>query len=253
MARQNYKQAVKKAQLHANKQAKQRLIIRISYSALMLSLVLWAWTAIHNPRFFPIKQMVIKGHYHHVDTAALQSLLRPYLHTALFSLNSNTIQHELEALPWVETAIIHKSWLGKVTILLEEKVPIAFWGNNGLVTGQGEIFFSQKFHEEFDLPKIYSSANLMKESLGLLQQMQVMLNTIKLKINSLTLSERQAVMLELIPASGQGNIKVLLGQLETRARLQRFINVYPKVFEKRLGEVQYADMRYTNGMAVRWK
>ena len=47
-------------------------------------------------------------------------------------------------------------------------------------------------------------------------------------------------------------LKVQLGQNEILTRLQRFVKVYPKVFANGKKKAKTVDLRYANGMAIRW-
>jgi cell division protein FtsQ len=44
-----------------------------------------------------------------------------------------------------------------------------------------------------------------------------------------------------------------LGRQHTARRLLRFVRVYPRALEPRLEAIDSIDLRYTNGLAVRWR
>ena len=53
---------------------------------------------------------------------------------------------------------------------------------------------------------------------------------------------------------GRANeIEVVLGRENVLERLQRLTKIYPGALAKRSAEIKSIDLRYTNGMAVRWK
>ena len=68
-----------------------------------------------------------------------------------------------------------------------------------------------------------------------------------LRIMRLTLDERGAWELEL----GDG-LQVRLGRQDVHERLERFIRLASPMVAKRVGEISYVDMRYTNGFSVGW-
>src|ERR1700722_17424438 len=100
MSRKN-KQAVRTKEVHANKQAKQQFLLRATYLILLLSIVVWGWSIVRNPNFFPLKQIVICGQYKNTNPNAIKAILQPYLNTGLLRLNTTAIQEQLEDLPWI--------------------------------------------------------------------------------------------------------------------------------------------------------
>ena len=65
-------------------------------------------------------------------------------------------------------------------------------------------------------------------------------------IESLNLTKRHSWELQV-----KGGPKLILGRGDARARLQRFIDVYPLLEERE--RIAYLDMRYDTGIAVGWK
>ena len=47
-------------------------------------------------------------------------------------------------------------------------------------------------------------------------------------------------------------VEIKLGREQLLARLQRFVDIYPRVLAQRAGSIATVDMRYVNGFAVRW-
>jgi cell division protein FtsQ len=48
-------------------------------------------------------------------------------------------------------------------------------------------------------------------------------------------------------------MKLNVGHKDILTRLDHFVKVYSKIVGDRVAEVDYIDLRYPNGMAVRWK
>ena len=47
-------------------------------------------------------------------------------------------------------------------------------------------------------------------------------------------------------------IKMHVGYKDVLTRISHFVKVYPKIVGERANDVEYIDLRYSNGMAVRW-
>ena len=48
-------------------------------------------------------------------------------------------------------------------------------------------------------------------------------------------------------------VKLALGRSQRTERLQRFKQVYNKLFAEKVNSIKGIDLRYTNGLAVHWK
>lgn len=48
------------------------------------------------------------------------------------------------------------------------------------------------------------------------------------------------------------DVQVELGRLDTKGRLQRFIELYPTLTQEQDKRVDYVDLRYDSGAAVGW-
>ena len=67
-----------------------------------------------------------------------------------------------------------------------------------------------------------------------------------LRLNGVRLDERGSWELELTDG-----IEVRLGRQEVETRLERFLALASPMVAKRLAEIRYVDMRYTNGSSRR--
>jgi len=73
-----------------------------------------------------------------------------------------------------------------------------------------------------------------------------------LRIASVNINERRA--LEIVLTDG---VQLLLGRVknneESVEEVQRFVNAYKGSLSPKFADVALVDLRYTNGLAVRWK
>ncbi|HSW71307.1 MAG TPA: cell division protein FtsQ/DivIB, partial [Gammaproteobacteria bacterium] len=68
------------------------------------------------------------------------------------------------------------------------------------------------------------------------------------KITSLELTPYQLWHLTL-----DNGIRLHLGHKNILTHLSQFVKVYPKIIGNKVKDVEYVDLRYPNGMAVKWK
>lgn len=245
---QRKRQAVCKQQIALKRQKRQKFILHCSYVILAISLLLWLISFLKHTQLFKINHISIEGQYTKINTKKVAKIMLPYLHTNLLTLDSYKLQQQLLTLPWVDSVKVHRHWPHELQIALSEKKAIALWYNHGLISQSGELFFPSKNTFPANLPEIDAPKDLIENSLSSLTTMDLALSTDNLSIAKLMVKQRDDISLVL-----KNGIKVLLGRDNQMERLQRFIDIFYKVFENRLNQVQYVDMRYTNGMAVKWR
>ena len=69
-----------------------------------------------------------------------------------------------------------------------------------------------------------------------------------MRIAALRLDERGAWEMDL-----DSGVTVRLGRRDVEERIERFIRTASQVIAHRLAEVNYVDMRYSNGFAIGWR
>jgi cell division protein FtsQ len=244
---QRRRQAISKEQVAAKRKFRQQLLLRCTYTVLALSLILWFFSFLRHTDLFSIEHISIEGNYSKVNIKEVAAILKPYAHSSLITLDKPDLTQQLLGLPWIKSLTISRSWPHTLIIDITEQHAVARWKNKGLLTEEGFVFSPPANTFPKDLPEIDAPKDLLEASLAQLASMDLMLSVDNLQINSLIIQERNDVSLIL-----QNGVKVLLGSDNVSGHLQRFVNIYPKVFEKRFNQVQYVDMRYTNGMAVKW-
>lgn len=216
--------------------------------AILLSISIYVYYLFHNPNFLPIKKVDFTGAYAHILKKNLEQTVYPYLHSGFFSVNLQGIEKALEKLPWVETAVVHRVWPNKLVISIKEQEPIAIWNDVGFVNAQDQLFFPDKSSLPTNLPRIFAPVSQSAQILALYKQINQELSQFGLVILTMEVSERFTWVLYL-----NNGMKLMLGNENILPRIKRFIANYVKIFGLRANEVEHVDLRYSNGMAIKWK
>lgn len=200
-----------------------------------------------NPGYFPLTQIKVNGEFHHLNPMFIQRLVTPYLQQGFFGVSTTSLQDELQQLPWINKVAVTRHWPAELEVTIFEQQPRAHWNGNALVTGQGEVFTPADANAQQNLP--YFTGPLGKQVLMLktYEDLQQLLQPLSLTIKQLYLTDRHAWQLQL----GNGII-VNLGNQDVVARLKRFAQTYQQIFAENANKINYIDMRYSNGMAVKW-
>ncbi|MED7788960.1 cell division protein FtsQ/DivIB [Francisella sp. 19X1-34] len=163
-----------------------------------------------------------------------------------FDVNTDGIEKYLHSFKGVDYTLVKKVWPSTLVIYLYDHKPIAYWNNDKILLDNMDIITPQVFSYDGELPYIESTDNDNKDYI---YQMYQELNTIAKKndtqIIKIYYSGNQFTLLL------DNDIKVALGSKKLRSRLELFFKSYQKV--KDYKSVQYFDMRYSDGFAVKYK
>ena len=58
-----------------------------------------------------------------------------------FGIRLNLMRDELLQVPWVIGAQVQRKWPNTVLLHVQERQPLALWGDNGVIDTTGKLFF----------------------------------------------------------------------------------------------------------------
>lgn len=191
----------------------------------------------------------MQGECWRIPPSSIESVIIPYVKSGYFLISLSSLQQQLlEKEPWLQSVTLSRQWPDTLVISLMQRIPVAIWNKNSLISDAGEIFSPNLATFPPDLPHFFCT----KESVqAVLQQYQIftsIANSANLSIVSIKLTAESSWSVDL-----SNDIVVMLGDQDILTRFTRFIKVYRQVFVPEHREPSYVDMRYGHGMAVRWK
>jgi len=225
-----------------------RLPVKSLLPIIVLLLVIGSWFKLRDPQSFPITTVRIEGNLQHVDRDALRQVTEPYVNSGFFSVDVTRLKQQLLDIPWIVRVSITRLWPQTLVVNVIEQQPVARWNQDQLINAQGQLFSPQSQSFPEGIPQLQGPPGLQDMVLQIYGQMSDILHHLGLQISSLQLTERRAWRLRL-----DNGMELFLGRVNAFERLQRFVSVYNQVFGSRGTDVASVDLRYTNGMAVRWK
>jgi cell division protein FtsQ len=197
---------------------------------------------VHSP-LFPVRQIHVEGSLSHVTKEQLQYIVRNELKGTFFTLDLDHTRSSFEKLPWVRQVNLRRRWPDRLEVTIEEHVALARWGTVALLNTYGERFDAASNDA---LPVLEgpdgSEFELAQGYLAFRDQ----LKTIERKPTHIWLSARRAWRIEL----DQG-LTLEIGRDNVEGRLARFVDAYPRTLAGLGASVQYVDLRYPNGFAMR--
>lgn len=196
---------------------------------------------------FPIRKVIVYG-VNHVDQEEIKTVITPLVNTGYFNINIDTIRDRLTHIPWVAEITVRRDWPDQILITMIEKNPIAKWNGSQLLSGNGEIFLPKVSRDSEELPNFFGPEGKQMIMLQYFDDINRILQPLHAKISYLELTPYSTWKLTL-----NNGIRLQMGNKDILTRLGQFVKVYPKIVGERLLDIDYIDLRYSNGVAVRWK
>lgn len=231
-----------------NEQANSSWFLKLSLTILFICVLIWGWSRLMNPQIFPIHKVQIDGEYHNVDHSVLRETILPYVQKGFWGVDLTGLKDRLLQVPWVGEVDVQRKWPDSLTIQLLEQKPIARFGENVLLNTRGELFGVAAATIPAGLPSFAGPAGQQKLMIQVYQQMSALLAPLGLRISSLVLDLRQSWQVQL-----ENGLVIYVGRVDPLQRIQRFVAIYKQALETKVATVQSVDLRYANGVAVRFK
>ncbi len=202
---------------------------------------------LHISNYFPIQTVRVYG-VNHLDQREVQAVISPLVEHGFFATNVEYIRDRMLQMPWVSDIFVRRNWPDQVSITVVEQTPVAEWNHQGLLSGTGAIFTPNRDTYPQQLPHFVGPDGKHVLMLEYATQMNRLLMPLHVKIAYLEMTPYLTWKVVL-----NNGVTVQIGHKDILTRLQHFVRVYPKIIGQRAAEVDSIDLRYSNGIAVRWK
>lgn len=168
---------------------------------------------------------------------------RPLLDFDLAALHAQVVDE-----PWIHKASVRRDWPPAIEVKIDEQIPVARWGSNGLLNHQGDIFWPQDHSSYPALPELEGPTTETQYLMAQYHALSPLFKGANVKMTGLYLEARGAWSLQL-----DNGIKVIVGREQVRDRLLRFIRLYQNALAPHAANIDTVDIRYINGAAVKWR
>lgn len=228
-----------------------RLVIRWSLLASVLMLVggtaAWGVVTLRDPSVLPLKIVRIDGDFKNLDRRTLEQAVSRAIVGNFFTIDLDRIRAEALKLAWVDQVTVRRIWPGTLNMWVEEQHPLARWGGQQLVNDRGDVFTPASKTINKDLPWLEGPIEHAVEVVNQFKQIGGRFAPLNLVIARLAMDGRGAWTIDLV----QG-MELKLGNKNTAGRIERFVQLYPRLEQNAKSKIQRVDMRYANGVAVLW-
>ena len=163
------------------------------------------------------------------------------------------MRRAFESLPWVRKVEVRRLWPDRIEVSIEEHVALARWGADTqarrLVNTYGEVFEGE-LPDAVRLPQFAGPGGSAEEVTRRYAAFRQTLAPLQLEPRQVLLSPRYAWQLRL-----SNGLTLELGRDQLKEpvleRLSRFVAFYAQTLGRLKRRLDYVDLRYPNGFALR--
>jgi cell division protein FtsQ len=206
---------------------------------------LWAGAS----SLFPLRYVRVEGEFTNVAPELLANALSPLIKAGFFGVDPQEVGAMLETVPWIGTARVARVWPDTLVIHVDERVPMARWGDTGLIdrTGRTIPAKDQVAHLEH-LPRLDAPPGRETQAIELLDRLQAGLFPMAMTVRSVSISERLSGVIVL-----SNGLQLVFGTRDPVEATRQFLSLLPRMGVKSLDGFNTVDFRYPRGFAVTWK
>jgi len=206
----------------------------------------------HSP-LLPLRHLELQGDLTHVTREQAQGAARVGAAGTFFSVDLDAVRRAFESLPWVRKVEVRRLWPDRIKVSIEEHVALARWGGDAqakrLVNTYGEVFEGE-LPDAVRLPQFTGPGGTAEEVARRYAAFRQTLAPLQLEPRQVLLSPRYAWQLRL-----SNGLTLELGRDQLKEpvlqRLARFVALYAQTLGSLNRRLEYVDLRYPNGFALR--
>jgi cell division protein FtsQ len=218
---------------------------------LSLAALLVTALAVHllRPQFdLPLTSLRIDGELQRLSAAqiAAAAAIAPGVH--LFDADLTALRARVEALPWVAHARVSRLWPDRVAVRVWERMPIARWGDAGLVDSESRSFTPAASEIPDGLPRLAGPDGREADVVTAYRALKAALEGSRLAPVALTLDARG----EWSAVTADG-ISLHFGNGNPAASAALLLGPASHALAEHFDQVASIDLHYSNGFAVGWK
>lgn len=169
----------------------------------------------------------------------------------LLSTDLAALRDQVLGLSWPRKVSIRRVWPDKILVGIERETVVAQWGDQGYLSPDGEVVRTPDANGE--MPHLRCALTGPKAALETFRHLRTLL------AGSFPADEGLAITALTENALGEwrvqlaNGVQAALGAESLHERMQRFLLAYRHLSRQGDEPLQHLDLRYSNGVAVRWR
>ena len=230
---------------------KGNIVLRLTAWSIALTLVALPLVGLLNGWFaadrWPVRKLELQAEFANVSAEQIRAAAAPAIDVGFFAVDLAQVQGAVGRLPWVEKVEARKLWPDTIVLRVYEQRPFAHWGADRLIGRDGKIFKVPGVELIQGLPQLSGPDERMADVVNFHAEAGKLMVGSGLAATGVDLSARGSWTVTL-----DSGARLVLGTEQALERLKRFVEVYPRVAAGHAGAFEYADLRYSNGFAMKW-
>jgi cell division protein FtsQ len=230
---------------------KGNFVLRLTAWSIALTLVALPLVGLLNGWFaadrWPVRKLELQAEFANVSAEQIRGAAAPAIDVGFFAVDLAEVQRAVAQLPWVEKVEARKLWPETIVLRVYEQRPFAHWGPERLLGHDGKIFKVPGVELIQGLPQLSGPDDRLADVVRFHADAGKLMTGSGLVMAGVDLSARGSWTVTL-----DSGARIVLGTEDPAERLKRFVEVYPRVAAGHAGIFEYADLRYSNGFAMKW-
>lgn len=210
--------------------------------------IVFAVTSVHPDDWFAVSKVSVQGNLTYLTPEQVFAEIEADARGGFFSVDTWEIHRKVVLLPWVHKVTVRRVWPDSLHVRVVEQEPVAVWRDGRLMNTNGELFSVPVMPANLDLPLLSGPQGSERLVMRKYRDLRVLLASVTPAIRSLHLDERRAWSLQLA-----NDLELNIGRDFKARKIERFVRYYPQLFAGHEQGIASLDLRYTNGISVRWK
>jgi len=196
----------------------------------------------------PINNISVFGTFSNIEKKEVKELIITTVSDSkILSSDLMKITSLLESHPWIERAFVRRKWPSGIEVKVIEEVPLARWGDRNFLNDRGEILDLNNRNLS-GLPVLTGVENSERLIMNTYQEINLLLRPAGLKIIELSYDNQGIWKLTL-----SNGLEILIGRDQIIEKIRRFLIIWMATLKSSSTDMDGVDIRYDNGIAVRWK
>ena len=196
----------------------------------------------------PINNVSVIGAFSNIEKKEVEELIITTVSDSeILSSDLMKITSLLESHPWIERAFVRRKWPSGIEVKIIEEVPVARWGDRNFLNSRGEILDLNNRNLS-NLPLLTGVEDSERLIMNTYREIVLLLRPADLKITELSYNNQGIWKLAL-----SNGLEILIGRDRIVEKIRRFLIIWMATLKNNSTDMDGVDIRYDNGIAVRWK
>ena len=215
------------------------MVVYVMVIVLCVSGFKWLW----DSSYFPVQKIHFYGELKETNATVLAGVAQRNITGNFFKADMNVLKEALLEDQWIESVRVQRLWPNTVNVFVVEREVKAKQEDNRLIDAKGVVFMAQT---EKTLPLFQGPEHMLPKMVVFQDKMTPLLQREKLGLQKLEVSERGAWTVVL-----NNGVMVKLGRRDLEPRLQRFLTYWQRDLAPLGASLEYVDVRYHDGFAIK--